>query len=448
MYYQTNIKMKTNIPVYLIALALFFSACKSANHTNNTNHIAIDQITVKDSKFFKGDQPYYFVGANYWYGPLIAAKNIGDRTRLIKELDLMKSVGIDNLRILVGAEGDGGDSRVHPALQPKQGVYNNDLLDGLDFLLAEMRKRNMYAVLYLNNNWIWSGGMSEYLKWNGYGKVPNPFLEQHSWDDYMNYTKQFHSCQPCKEAYYKHLKFIIGRTNTYTGLKYTKDHTIMSWQVANEPRVLMTPNHETAFAGWLNETVKLIKTLAPNQLVSTGTEGKHGFLEDIDMFERLHKNKNIDYLTMHMWPKNWGWYDINNEKQTTQESITKAYNYMDEHIVVAQRLQKPIVMSEFGFPREKESLSPKASVENRNVFYKAIFDRIVKSSEEKSVLAGLNFWGFAGFAKTNPENGKWHHGDDFSADPPQEPQGLNSVFSSDVSTLELIKTSNTTLVNP
>lgn len=431
--------------LFILTICLVFTfSCKKNEIVKSTIN-EVELISVKDSKFYKGDKPYYFVGANYWYGPLIGAKNIGDRKRLVKELDLMKSVGIDNLRILAGAEGDGGDARVHPALQPEQGVYNKDLLDGLDFLLSEMRKRNMYAVLYLNNNWIWSGGMSEYLKWNGYGEVPNPFLEQYSWDQYMTYTGQFHSCKPCKEAFYNHVKFLMGRTNTYTGLKYTEDNTIMSWQVANEPRVLMTPDHEEAFAGWLNETVALIESLDSIHLISTGTEGKHGFLQDMDMFERLHSNKDIDYLAMHMWPKNWGWYDINNEKVTTLESIDKANAYMNEHIVIAEKMKKPIVMSEFGFPREKESLSFKASVENRNIFYEAIFKRIINSKAEGSVLAGLNFWGFAGYAKTNPENGRWKHGDDFTADPPQEPQGLNSVFASDTLTLKLIRNANKSL---
>jgi len=336
-------------------------------------------------------------------------------------------------------------SRLHPALQYEQGKYNEDLLDGLDFLFAEMRKRNMYAVLYLNNNWIWSGGMSQYLEWNGYGTVPNPFLPEYSWDQYMNYTKQFHSCEPCKEAFFNHVKFIIGRTNTYTGIKYTEDNAIMSWQVANEPRVLMTADHEEAFANWLNKTVDLIESLDATHLISTGAEGKASYLQDIAMYERLHSNKNIDYLTMHMWPKNWGWYNIDNETQSTAASIEKANAYMNEHIVVAQKLQKPIVMSEFGFPREKESLSPTASIENRNNFYKAIFERITESKKEQGVLAGLNFWGFAGFAKTNPESGKWQHGNDFSADPPQEPQGLNSVFATDTLTLALIKKANKTL---
>jgi mannan endo-1,4-beta-mannosidase len=436
--------MKLTYLFYLATFAILFS-CKTEAVKEETLN-PVDLITVKNAQFFKGENPYYFVGTNYWYGPLIAAKNIGDRERLIKELDLMKSIGIDNLRILAGAEGDGGDSRVHPALQYEQGKYNEDLLDGLDFLLAEMRKRNMYAVLYLNNNWIWSGGMSQYLTWNGYGEVPNPFLEQYSWEEYMNYTKQFHSCEPCKEAFYTHVKFIMGRTNTYTNLKYTEDNVIMAWQVANEPRVLMTPDHEVAFTNWLNETVDLIESLDSTHLISTGAEGKASYLLDIDMYERVHKNKNIDYLTMHMWPKNWGWYDINNETETTQLSIENANAYMNEHIVIAEKFQMPIVMSEFGFPREKESLSLDASIENRNTFYKAIFERIIESKKVNGALAGLNFWGFAGYAKTNAETGKWQHGDDFTADPPQEPQGLNSVFASDISTLELIKNANKKLI--
>ena len=439
--------MKFNYLFICTLLITVLFSCKNPEKIKEKTLNKVALISVEKGQFLKGDNPYYFVGTNYWYGPLIAAKNIGDRERLIKELDLMKSVGIDNLRILAGAEGDGGDSRVHPALQYEQGKYNEDLLDGLDFLLAEMRKRNMYAVLYLNNNWIWSGGMSQYLTWNGYGEVPNPFFtDQYTWNDYMNYTKQFHSCEPCKAAFYNHVKFIMGRTNAYTNLKYTEDNVIMAWQVANEPRVLMTPEHEAAFASWLNETVDLIESLDSTHLISTGAEGKASYLQDINMYERLHANKNIDYLTMHMWPKNWGWYNIDNEEETTKISIEKANAYMNEHIEVAEKLQMPIVMSEFGFPRAKESLSPNASIENRNTFYKAIFQQIEESKEENGVLAGLNFWGFAGYAITNPETGKWQHGDDFTADPPQEPQGLNSVFASDISTLELIKNANKKLM--
>ncbi len=428
---------------FALCSAMFFTSCKSTSVVKS--RITDDDfgfVRVKGDQFYVNGKPYYFIGANYWYGPLLGANKGGDRQRLISELDLMKSVGINNLRILVGAEGDGGDYKVYPALQPEQGVYNEELLDGLDFLMNEMRKRNMYAVLYMNNNWIWSGGMSEYLRWNGYGEVPNPFLEQYSWDDFMRYTMQFHSCEPCMNAYYKHVKFIVGRINKYSGIKYTEDRTVMSWQVANEPRVLVEASHEEAFAKWLNNTVAIIEDLAPNQLISTGAEGDHSYLDDIDMFERLHANKDIDYLTMHMWPKNWGWYDLNNEKETLKESIAKALAYMDKHIVVSEKLNKPIVMSEFGFPRAQESCELYASVENRDIFYKAIIDEVLKNYKANKSLSGLNFWGFGGYGIANPNHKKWEIGDDFTGDPPQEPQGLNTVFASDFSTLNVIKEAN------
>ena len=212
----------------------------------------------------------------------------------------------------------------------------------------------------------------------------------------------------------------------------------MAWQVANEPRVF-TKENEQAFTNWLNEVVDLIDKLDPNHLISTGSEGKAGANDDLATFERTHKNPKIDYLTMHIWPKNWGWYKIDNEIESTPIAISNANLYMDEHIAVAKKLNKPIVLEEFGYPKEKENLSKSASTKYRDLFYKAIFERLNKSVQNNENFVGLNFWGYGGLGKNNPAAGKWNQGDDFTADPPQEPQGLNSVFSTDITTLELIK---------
>ncbi|WP_298307146.1 cellulase family glycosylhydrolase [Flavobacterium sp.] len=394
-------------------------------------------ISVKDSKFIKDGKPYNFIGTNYWYGAMIGAKN-GDRTRLLKELEELKANGITNLRILVGAEGGDQDYTVMPALQTAKGKYNQELLEGLDYILAEMGKRDLNAILYLNNNWEWSGGMAKYLEWNGYGKVPNPNIAPNTWPQFMNYTSQFHSCEPCKDDFKKHMKFIIGRTNSYTNNKYIDDKAIMAWEVANEPRVF-TKENEAAFTKWLNETVDEINRLDKNHLITTGSEGKAGSNDDLATFERTHTNKNIDYLTMHIWPKNWGWYKVEDEKGSTPIAIEKTIAYIDEHIEVAKRLQKPIILEEFGYPRSQESLDRNASVEFRNQFYNSVFERLEKSIKYNEPFVALNFWGYAGMAKNNPNDGKWRVGLDFTTDPPQEPQGLNSVFSEETSTLNIIR---------
>ena len=422
--------------ILTLALFLFFFASTVASAQK-----AQPRITVKGTQFFKGEKPYAYVGTNYWYGSLLASKSVGDRDRLGRELDLMKKNGIDNLRILVGAEGGTYDYTVKPALQYEQGKYNEDLLDGLDYLIAEMGKRNMYAVLYLTNNWEWSGGMSQYLEWNGHGAIPIPNIAPNTWPQFMSYTEQFHSCETCMEALENHLKFIIGRTNSYTHKKYTEDNTIMAWQVGNEPRTF-TAENEAKFTAWLNNIVNLIDSLDKNHLISTGSEGKNSSNDDMEIFERTHENPNIDYLTMHIWPKNWNWYKADDAEKTLPTTLENAGKYIDLHIAVANHLKRPIIIEEFGLPRENESLLAESSVANRNIFYKYIFDRIVESRKNNGPLQAANFWGFGGEGKAVTQDGKWKQGDPLTTDPPQEPQGLNSVFSSDKSTLEIVKKYN------
>ena len=426
--------------IIFIAILFFMSAITFAQAKKQQ-----DFITVNGTSFNKDGKPYYYIGANYWYGAILGSKKYGDRKRLVRELDQMKKNGINNLRILVGADGGTYDYTVTQALQSPQGKYNNELLDGLDFLLSEMGKRDMYAVLYLTNNWEWSGGMSQYLEWNGYGEIPNPNTKpENTWDKFMAYVAQFHSCEPCMKALDAHIRFIIGRTNAYTKQKYTDDAAIMAWQVGNEPRIFTVEN-EKAFTNWLNEVVDLIDSLDKNHLICTGSEGKAGSNDDLAAFERTHENPKIDYLTMHIWPKNWGWFKADNADATLPVTIEKASKYLEDHIAIAQKLNRPIVVEEFGLPREGESLSAKAATTHRDAFYSLFFERLKKSHNAKEALAGVNFWGFGGEGKAANAKGKWNTGDPFTADPPQEPQGLNTVFSSDQSTLELIKAYNAVL---
>lgn len=141
------IKLKTIMLAFASLLAL--SSCKDDKKATTQEETTtakdtlnpVELVSVKDGKFYKGDQPYYFIGANYWYGPLIGAKNIGDRERLIKELDLMKSVGIDNLRILAGAEGDGSDSMFILLCNPnRENTTKTSLMDWIFYWLKCARE--------------------------------------------------------------------------------------------------------------------------------------------------------------------------------------------------------------------------------------------------------------------------------------------------------------------
>lgn len=175
-----------------------------------------DFVQVKDGHFVRHGEPYYYVGTNFWYGAILGSEGQGgDRKRLCRELDKMKSLGIDNLRILVGSDGKRGvKTKVEPTLQEAPGVYNDTILAGLDYLLMQMEKRKMVAVLYLNNSWEWSGGYGYYLEQAGLGQAPRP--NEAGYSAFMQFVSQYASCEKAHQLFYDYVRFIIGRTNRYT----------------------------------------------------------------------------------------------------------------------------------------------------------------------------------------------------------------------------------------
>ncbi len=397
-------------------------------------------IRVQDGKLMRGDTPYLYIGTNFWYGAILGSEGEGgNRERLHRELDFLKSIGVDNLRILVGSDGDRGiTAKVEPTLQTAPGVYNDTILAGLDYLLAEMAKRDMVAVLYLNNSWEWSGGYSMYLQWAGYGKAPVPAVD--GWPAYMEYVKQFAQSDSAKALFANYVRDMVTRVNKYTHLKYVDDPTIMSWQIGNEPRAFSDEN-KAPFAAWIAEVAALIKSLDANHMVSTGSEGKHGCEQDIDLFEQIHADANVDYMNIHIWPYNWGWISKDSIAEKLDVAKANTKKYIDEHIVLARKHNKPVVLEEFGFPRDGFQFSKTSTTASRDSYYAYVFDLIADPAVTGGYLAGCNFWAWGGFANPSTEHVYWQKGDDYTGDPAQEEQGLNSVFSSDT-TIGIIKTAN------
>lgn len=420
--------------LYVSLLILLFSGCVKEKKEVDPS---VPFIQVQNGQFVRDGKPIYFIGTNFWYAPILGSQGeFGDRKRLLAELDFMRANGITNLRVLVGADGpDGIPSKVLPALQKAPGVYNDSLLDGLDFFLNELAKRDMYAILYFHNTWEWSGGYAQYLNWAGHGPIPVPSVA--GWDAFNQYVSTFFYCETCTEIFKKHIRHILTRTNYYNKRKYIEDPTIMSWQIANEPRPMGREN-KFIYKRWLKDIAAYFKTIDPNHLVSTGSEGEAGSEQDMDLYTAVHADPNIDYLTIHIWPKNWGWINEQNISQTLDSAIVKTDAYLEKHLEVAQQLKKPIVLEEFGLPRDHHRYSVDDPTTARDKYYEHIFRLVEENAISDGILAGCNFWAWGGFARPSRDHVFWMKGDEYMGDPAQEEQGLNSVFNVD-STIELIK---------
>ena len=398
-------------------------------------------VTVKNHQFFIGNKPYYFIGTNYWYGSLLGLEKGKKKgiERLRRELDFLKANGVTNLRIMAGAEGSGlisGIVRVGPPLQPEQGKFNTEILDGLDLLLSEMGKRDLKAVIFLSNNWEWSGGFQQYLIWNNL--VPeDQKTRKLTWDEQRDIVAKFYSCEPCKLAYNEQVNLILNRTNKFNKKKYVNDSTIMAWELANEPRP-MRPRAEGDYKKWIAGTAAMIKQKDKNHLVVMGHEGWIG-TEGMRIFEEIHTDKNIDYLTIHIWAKNWNWFRNGKLAEDYGVAAEKAVAYINEHLAIAKKLDKPLVIEEFGLPRDAQSFDINSPTSLRDDYYTKIFSILAAEARAGSNLAGVNFWAFGGTARPVKNQLFWKKGDDYMGDPPMEEQGLNTVFDSDRSTWKIIK---------
>jgi len=398
-------------------------------------------VSVKGRQFQLDGKPYYYAGANLWYGMYLGSPGVtGDRARLMRELDDLARKRVRNLRVLAISETSTLKRAVRPAVMQSPDTVDETLWKGLDFLLAEMAKRDMKAVLYLNNFWQWSGGMSQYMAWINGKPVMDPDVTG-DWNAFMDNSASFYREPKAQQAFHQSIGKLIGRRNSVNGRAYMDDPTIMAWQLANEPRpgsdANARPNFDV-FIKWVDETAGYIKTLAPRQLVSTGNEGWMGTAGSRELYEKAHATKHVDYLTYHMWAPNWQWFDPKNAAATFEDAWKKMQDYLDWHIDAANRMGKPIVLEEFGINRDGGSFSPSATTLYRDKFYDKIYRLLERRAAAGDAIAGSNFWAWGGAGRTSNADFMWKAGDSFVGDPPQEPQGLYCVFDSDVSTVEII----------
>ena len=156
------------------ALAMPFILAGCAHRAAGKNR-ADDFVGVQDGRFQLHDRPYYYVGANAWFGCYLSDAALpGGRARFVRELDQLQSLGVNNVRLLAGSETSPLVGAIPRGITRAPHDYDEALLAGLDFCLAEMARRNMRGILFVSNYWQWSGSFAQYVRWITGGTIPDP----------------------------------------------------------------------------------------------------------------------------------------------------------------------------------------------------------------------------------------------------------------------------------
>jgi mannan endo-1,4-beta-mannosidase len=385
-------------------------------------------LEVRGTRFVKDGLPFFVSGFNYWVGPTLARD--GDTSgwdQVQRDLDGLQTAGINMIRVMGATEGpDTEPQRIAPALQPALGHYDPLGIRGVLRFAGELERRGLFGIFTMNNFWQWSGGFAQYLAWAGEGPIPYPPPARGGdWARFENFCGSFYTNEKALEGYRAYLRFIVPQL---------KDNPMVIWELANEPRGM---GNADAYRDWIDTTAKLIKSLAPSQLVTTGSEGQtsNPRRAGLDVVAD-HQSAAIDFVCFHMWAANWGWVRMGSLEKDYPHALELAKTYVHDHARKALQVGKPILLEEFGFPRDAGSYVPGAPTTLRDRYFQAIYETVV-ALIPSTPMAGLMPWSWGGDSRP-PRPGKfWKHGDPFTGDPPHEEQGWYSIYDTDT-TLRLI----------
>ncbi|MEX0903684.1 MAG: Ig-like domain-containing protein [Pseudohongiellaceae bacterium] len=199
-------------------------------------------VTTVGAQFMLDGQPFYLAGANgqqhlavySHYGLEYAIENaehFGVNALRVWGSSNAGSVRDDSVETL-GVEIDIDDEDItgeYPYHRPiyqywdtdTQQVVYNEQDNGLPFLdryIYLAKQAGIKIVFNLEDNWEWYwGGINQYVIWYGGTRHGDFFVNEQM-----------------KEAYRNWVSYLLNRVNTYTGVAYKDEPTIMSWDILNE----------------------------------------------------------------------------------------------------------------------------------------------------------------------------------------------------------------------
>uniref|UniRef100_A0ACD5ZJL4 Uncharacterized protein n=1 Tax=Avena sativa TaxID=4498 RepID=A0ACD5ZJL4_AVESA len=330
---------------------------------------------VSGTRFMVGGRPFYSDGFNaHWL--MYMASNPADRSKVLDTLGQASRLRARLVR--TWAFSDGGNSR---PLQISPGVYNEATFKGLDFVIAEAKKRGLYLILSLVNNWEAYGGKKQYVQW------------ARNQGHYLGSDDDFFTSSITQRFYMNHVRKILTRVNTFTRVAYKNEPTIFAWELMNEPRVPSDLSGKTMQA-WVKMMSAYVKSIDHNHMVEIGLEGFYGesvparkqfnpgYMVGTDFISN-NRIPTVDFATIHSYPNEW----MPGASNAAQVVFMK--KWMASHIKdAAMVLRKPLLVSEFAWSAKSNGYT----VAVRDHYFRMVYDTIYASVKKGGSCAGGLFW--------------------------------------------------------
>ena len=367
-----------------------------------------DFVRVENGQFIHQSKEFYFVGSNF-YRLGLSDRFYGQDKRVVEENGTVRYPFVDDVFQGYQKEGikvirlwgfscESDNHSANPPLLTIDGVQNlpvrlnEPAFEKMDYVIAAAADHGIKLILPLVNF------EHEYCGMEWWVKHVTGSEDKHD----------FYTNDLVWKAYSSYVASVLKRQNRYTGKAYRDDPTIMAIEVANEPHTkdyyecisqgfsksACQQGHASDVRSgqlvhdWLVKISSFVKELSPNHLVSSGEEGYLASLQDLPAdcrskhqwihngskgvdFVRNAGIKNIDFLTVHLYPDNWN-------------IPTSDLNWFDRCVIqhraeIAKRVQKPIILEETGFSANPDGYGQKVYKEDRPYYLSFMLQAVTRA---------------------------------------------------------------------
>ncbi|KAL6134807.1 hypothetical protein ACLB2K_067035 [Fragaria x ananassa] len=361
----------------ILLSSLMFLNIKQGSYCRGETQAASSSFAqTKGNHFVMNGRSFSLNGFNaYWM--MFMASDPSTRAKVTSVFQQASRYGMNIAR--TWAFSDGVSYR---PLQSSPGSYNEDMFKGLDFVISEARNYGVHLILSLVNNFDDYGGRKQYVQW---AKERGQAINND--DDFYNNTV-------VKGSYKDHVKTVLTRINSITGVAYKDDTTIFAWELMNEPRCQLDPSGNL-LQQWVKEMAAHVKSIESNHLLEIGLEGLYGGttpekkqfnpsnLEYGSDFIDNNLIPEIDFASIHIYAEQW----LQGASEEAQADFVD--KWVRVHIEDCNSVvRKPLIMGEFG----KSYKLPGYTIEKRNTYFGKLYDVIYGSASSDGACAGGLFW--------------------------------------------------------
>ncbi|GAA6037454.1 hypothetical protein JCM8097_008195 [Rhodosporidiobolus ruineniae] len=249
-------------------------------------------VTRSGQQLKVGNQNFRIAGPNiYW---LCSDENASpwaappDKGRVREAMAIAVAMGANTIRIHTCGISVGPNSPY--SWEPSKGVFREDIAQHRDFVLYTAREYGLRVILPLLDNYnYYHGGKQSFVDFFGLSTA--------------NHAAKFYESKVVIAAFGEYITKFLSRVNTYTGVSYANDPSILAWETGNELggyiQAEMWPP-----ASWTNYVINYIRSVDKRHLIIDGTNGFWNYSTNATP-DGL-RLPGIDIVSDHGYPRNGG----------------------------------------------------------------------------------------------------------------------------------------------